>query len=189
MAVGASRKYPGVFSLVFLNFLVFGLDRVLGLPLDFLYLSTNRPRLYQWFSSLFCHGNYAHLSGNLFFLYVFGRLIEEEEGTAAIWISYLVCGIGANGFVLLLSGNEGVYLGASGAIYGLFMIAMLIKFRPRFVNLMEVLILFPFVTGYLRNEFTLLGSGDQVAHDAHLYGALVGVLLIALLHYLNRKAR
>lgn len=44
---------------------------------------------------LFCHGSWAHLSGNLFNLCVFGKMVEETEGTAGTIFVFLVCGVGA----------------------------------------------------------------------------------------------
>ena len=49
-------------------------------------------RWFQFVTNTFCHANYAHLSGNIFFLYIFSKLVEEEEGVAGVWFSYLVTG-------------------------------------------------------------------------------------------------
>ena len=50
----------------------------------------------------FCHADWQHLSGNLFLLYIFGRSVEDDEGGLAVWITYLVCALGApNAFLCL----------------------------------------------------------------------------------------
>ena len=46
--------------------------------------------------------------GNLFFLYVFGKLVEEEEGAFGVVASYLICGIGANIASMLLLHGPGL---------------------------------------------------------------------------------
>lgn len=50
---------------------------------------------FQFLTSAFCHGSWAHLRGNSFFLLIFGRIVEEEEGAFGLWASYLLCGLGA----------------------------------------------------------------------------------------------
>ena len=188
MADAITKRYYGVFSLVFLNFLAFLLFNILGLRFaGSLVLNHEHPQFHQFFTSLFCHINYMHLSGNLFFLYIFGRLIEEEEGLTGILLSFFVCGVGANLVDYIFAPKTGASLGASGAVFGLFTIALLIKFKPKFVNLMECLILIPFVLGYLGNEIAQLGKNDHIGHYAHLYGALCGVTLMIGLRLLKRR--
>ena len=64
--------------------------RRLHLPMmKSLYLNHLHPQWWQWITSIFCHANWAHLSGNIFFLYVFGKIVEEEEGFFGVWFSYL----------------------------------------------------------------------------------------------------
>jgi membrane associated rhomboid family serine protease len=75
-----------------------------------------------------------HLSSNLFFLYIFGKLVEEEGGIVGVWSSYLITGIGANivSYLLLPHSSRGAAVascGASGAVFGLFAISVLLKVR------------------------------------------------------------
>ncbi|KAH9768712.1 Rhomboid-like protein 11 [Citrus sinensis] len=55
-----------------------------------------------------------HLSSNLFFFYIFGKLVEEEEGNFILWLSYNFTGATANSVSCV---------GASGAVFGLFAIS------------------------------------------------------------------
>ena len=48
----------------------------------------------QFLTSAFCHHDFNHLSSNAFMLYVFGRIVEEEEGAPGVWGTYLVCALG-----------------------------------------------------------------------------------------------
>lgn len=56
-----------------------------------------------------------------------GKLVEEEEGNFALWFSYIVTGAGANLVSWLLLPRNSVSVGASGAVFGLFAISVLVK--------------------------------------------------------------
>ncbi len=173
-----NQKYNAVFALIIINLVMYGLDHVLHLNLNALYLHHHNPSWYQFITSLFCHAHWAHLSGNLFFLYIFGKLIEEEEGGWALIISYLVCGLGANLMSWLLNDSNVVALGASGAVFGLFTVSILIKLSFQWRNLLEILILGQFVISRMINETQMLTQDDNVNRIAHIGGAMVGVALI-----------
>ena len=178
------RAYDGVFALVAINIVLFLLDRVLNL--NFLYLNHARPQWYQFVTSLFLHANWAHISGNLFFLYIFGKLIEEEEGLVGVVLSYLVCGIGANVASVLLQPGNIVSLGASGAVFGLFAVSVLVRLSWHWRKILEVLILGQFVLERFFSELQRIGVNDGINRIAHVGGALVGVALIFGLQYWNR---
>jgi len=193
------RAYDGVFSLLFLNFLLFALDHWGGVAaVKSLYLNHARPAWWQFVTSTFCHANWAHLSSNIFFLYIFGKLVEEEEGTFGVWMSYVVTGVGANlaswlllpksvGGVLGIGGAATVSLGASGAVFGLFAVSVLVKLKFNWRRILEVIILGQFVVERFLSEAKMMaaaGSGvgaGNVNHIAHLGGAIAGVLLIFFL--------
>lgn len=67
-----------------------------------LYLNHAKPAWWQWVTHAVCHGSYGHLSGNLFNLYVFGRLVEETEGAFGVWFTFIVTAAGTPDFRLLL---------------------------------------------------------------------------------------
>jgi membrane associated rhomboid family serine protease len=56
-----------------------------------------------------------------------GKLVEEEEGNFALWMSYILTGAGANLISWLALPTSSVSLGASGAVFGLFTISVLVK--------------------------------------------------------------
>lgn len=58
---------------------------------------------------------------------VTGKLVEEEEGSFAVWLSYLFTGVGANLVSWLILPRTVVSVGASGAVFGLFAISVLVK--------------------------------------------------------------
>ena len=205
IARGARTSYDGVFALLFLNFALFACDHWAHMSfVKTLYLNHARPTWWQFATSTFCHANWAHLSSNIFFLYIFGKLIEEEEGAFGVWMSYLVTGIGANlaswfllpksvGGVLGIGGAATVSLGASGAVFGLFAVSVLVKLSWNWRRILEVVILGQFVVDRFLSEAKMIaaaGSGvgaGNVNHVAHLGGAIAGVLLIIFLQRMVPK--
>jgi|TARA_B100000405_G_scaffold150671_1_gene105377 membrane associated rhomboid family serine protease len=194
-ASAKSDEGNGVFLLLLINVALFVADQWLHVGfVKSLYLNHMHPRWWQFVTSIFCHANWAHLSSNIFFLYVFGKIVEEEEGAFGVWFSYLFTGIGAGlaSYIMLPKAAGGllgvgaaatVSLGASGAVFGLFAIGVLTKVRADFRKLLEAVILGQFVVERFLSEARMaaaaggIGAGG-VNHVAHLAGALVGVALI-----------
>ncbi|KAF6257841.1 rhomboid-like protease [Scenedesmus sp. NREL 46B-D3] len=183
----------GVFLLLLLNVVLFVLDHVLHIKgIQGLYLNHARPQWWQWITHAFCHANFSHLSMNLFNLCVFGKMVEETEGSLGLVLIYLLTAAGAAAAAVLLQpavvrGAVTVSLGASGAIFGLFAVSVLtrLSWDPR--KLLEGLILGNFVVRQVLQEAQAQAAGGlsigglQVGHIAHLGGALAGVLLVWLL--------
>lgn len=162
-------------------------------------LVPDRLHLYQLFTSMFIHGGWLHILGNMWFLWVFGRGIEDAIGHWRYLIFYLVCGVvSALANVLATPFSPVPTVGASGAIAGV-MGAYLIKFpRARIVTLVFILIFFTtldipaaflllywFAIQFL-NGFGSIGGGSQVAHGdvawfAHIGGFIAGMLLILVM--------
>ena len=192
------NEYNGVFALLFFNFLFFALDHWLQLPMmKMFYLNHVDPTWWQFVTCTFCHASWDHLSSNIFFLYIFGKLIEEEEGAFGVWCSYVATGTGASlaswlmlpksvGGVLGMGAAATVSLGASGAVFGLFAVSVLVKLKFEWKRILEVVVLGQFVMERFLNEAAMIGKvggvgAGGVNHVAHLAGALAGVVLIALL--------
>ena len=162
-------------------------------------LVPDRLHLYQLFTSMFIHGGWLHILGNMWFLWVFGRGVEDDIGHLPYLAFYLICGIvAALANVLATPYSPVPTVGASGAIAGV-MGAYLIRFpRARIVTL--VLIIFFFTTLDIPAAFLLLywfaiqflngfgsiGGGSQIAHGdiawfAHVGGFIAGMLLILVM--------
>lgn len=187
------KRVNGIFWILLLNIGIFLADHVfqVGLVKE-LYLYHSQPAWYQFITSTFCHFNWNHLSSNLFFLYIFGKLVEEEEGNFALWLSYILTGAGANLVSWLVLPRNAVSIGASGAVFGLFAISVLVKMSWDWRKILEVLILGQFVVEKVMEaaqaSASLGGSFrggsyamQNVNHIAHLSGALIGVVLIWML--------
>jgi membrane associated rhomboid family serine protease len=160
------------------------------------------PDRFHWsqlLTSMFIHGGFMHILGNMWFLWVFGKGIEDLLGHGRFLIFYLACGVVAAFTQILVNPSSPVpTVGASGAIAGV-MGGYLIKFpRARIVTLIFIFI---FITTVDLPAFVLLlywfaiqffsgfGSiadseawqGGGVAYFAHIGGFLAGMGLIFLL--------
>jgi membrane associated rhomboid family serine protease len=148
------------------------------------------------FTSMFLHGSWMHLIGNMWFLWVFGDNIEDSMGRVRYAIFYLVCGVAAAMTQVLLNPSSVIpMVGASGAISGV-MGAYLVLY-PR-VRVYALLILGFFFTSIALPAWTMLvywaaiqlvsgvfglfasESTGGVAFWAHVGGFLAGVVLIKL---------
>ena len=145
------------------------------------------------FTSMFLHGGWMHLLGNMLFLWVFGGAVEEALGHFQYLIFYLICGVGsALVHTLFNLGSKVPTVGASGAISGV-MGAFIVLFpKARVTTLIPALLLFFTVRipaflmlGYwfLMQFFSgvaSLGMADQggVAWWAHVGGFVLGALLV-----------
>ena len=143
------------------------------------------------FTSMFMHGGWMHLIGNMLYLWIFADNIEDDLGTLNFVIFYFVSGIGAAMSQVFVDINSQIpMIGASGAIGGV-LGAYLINYPNA-----KVLVLIPFgffsqllkiralyVLGFwfvlqFINSFFSSSSGGGVAYAAHIGGFITGVVLI-----------
>src|SRR6266404_4637293 len=162
--------------------------------------------LYTLFTSMFLHGGWLHLLGNMLFLWVFGRNVEDLIGSGPFLGFYLICGLAAGVLQVVTSPYSRVpTIGASGAVAGV-MGAYLIKFpRARIVTLVFIIV---FVTTveipawimlvwwFVIQLFSGLGSlantnysGGGIAWFAHVGGFVTGMLLIRAFPVKRRQWR
>lgn len=140
-------------------------------------------------TSLFVHGGWGHLFGNMIYLWVFGDDIEEALGPIRYLAFYLLCGVLAALVYVLLNLQQTTPLaGASGAISGV--LAAYLMIRPCakvsvFVLRVGVRVRAYWVIGgwVLLQLFMFAAAGpdDNVAYIAHLGGLAAGVGLLLLL--------
>jgi membrane associated rhomboid family serine protease len=147
-------------------------------------------------TSMFMHGGFAHLFGNMLFLWIFGDNLEHRMGKVKYLIFYLLCGLIASlahVFSTTAFGQNPYVpsLGASGAISGVLggylllhptrgvhviMFSFLVRTVPAFV---AIGLWFVF---QLINGLGMLGQGSQegggVAYAAHIGGFIAGLLLV-----------
>jgi membrane associated rhomboid family serine protease len=172
---------------------------------------------YQIFTHLFSHSPtmFAHILFNMFALWMFGRILENVWGPKRFLFFYLASGVGAAALHLamqyfrceqvwqsIVAGNPpspekilgaiSPALGASGAIMGLFA-----AFAFLFPNTELIFLFIPFPIKAKWMVLIMVGldlfggfsntSGDNVAHFAHLGGAITGFIIVFIWNKTNRK--
>ena len=156
-------------------------------------------RSFAWYtvvSSVFLHGGWFHLIGNMLFLWVFGNNIEDAMGPVRFVAFYLLCGILAGAAQIIVQpGSPVPMVGASGAISGI-MGAYLVLYPTARVHML--IVLFVFITRVTVPAWVMLlywvilqalgglptiagtATGGGVAFLAHLGGFFAGLLTIKL---------
>jgi len=164
------------------------------------------PHYYTVLTSMFMHGSWLHLIGNLVFLWVFGNNIEDAMGHVRFVVFYLTCGVAAAAAQIAIAPSSIVpMVGASGAISGVLGGYLLLYPRVRvhtliflgiFVTTVDlpayVLLGYWIVLQIIGGLPSLAGVGAEggVAFFAHIGGFLAGMLLIRLFarpEYLARR--
>lgn len=143
------------------------------------------------FTSMFMHGGWLHLIGNMLFLWIYGNNVEDYFGRIKFILFYLVSGLAAIGLYTLFGPHSNVPLvGASGAIAGVMGAYMVLHPQARVTVLMifffiqfiqvpaKVVLGIWFVYQVL---MSLAGGGGGVAWMAHVGGFVFGWVLLKLL--------
>jgi len=149
------------------------------------------------FSSLFLHGGWMHLIGNMLFLYIFGDNVEDRFGHFRYVIFYIVSGIcAALTQVLISPSSEIPMVGASGAIAGVLGAYVLLYPRARVYTLIPIFFFFQivelpaliflgiwFLMQFLSGLMSLgLGAdASGIAWWAHIGGFASGALMMPFL--------
>jgi len=149
--------------------------------------------IWQPVTYLFMHGGAFHLLINLFVLWMFGMAIETQWGGREFLRFYLICGVGAGIFnVILTPHSMAPIVGASGAVYGL-LVAFAMLYPDSVVYLY---FLFPVKAKHMAiaiGVITFLSAtgsgGSRVAHLAHLGGMLIGYIYLRWWWVLKVKAK
>src|SRR6266702_2449982 len=153
-------------------------------------------------TSMFMHGGWLHLLGNMWFLWVFGNNIEDSMGHTRFVVFYLLCGVAAAATQMLVdTGSRVPMVGASGAISGVMGAYIVLYPRVRVHTLITLGLFIPTVAlpAYVMLGYWFLvqlaagalshGEGG-VAFWAHVGGFVAGMVLIRLFtnpDYLGRR--
>ena len=188
------------YGIIAINVLVFILQFNLGIsnPMteeSFIYSFGFIPANFSFitiFTSMFLHGGFSHIMGNMWFLWVFGDNVEGVLGHAKYILFYILCGLAATISQLLINpGSTIPMVGASGAIAGVLGMYM-IRFPKANVHVFAFIIIFfttfripaLFVLGFwffnqLTNGLGSLGFNTTggVAWFAHIGGFIAGIML------------
>lgn len=143
------------------------------------------------FTSMFLHGGWMHLIGNMLYLWIFGDNVEDVMGHGRFVVFYLLCGIVAL-LANALPDTQSVVpmIGASGAISGVLGAYLLLYPRARvlvaipfgfFIHTTRLPAAWVLIFWFALQIFNTWLAGDQqggVAWGAHIGGFLAGMVLI-----------
>jgi rhomboid family protein len=144
-------------------------------------------------TSMFLHGGWMHLGGNMLYLWIFGDNLEKVMGNARFLVFYLACGIAAGLAHILFSGASNVpTVGASGAISGVLGGYLVLFPRNRvrvltrggIVALPAIAVLGFWIVIQLINGLGSLAVRTEtggVAYMAHIGGFIAGIVLVKLM--------
>ncbi|HUJ72757.1 MAG TPA: rhomboid family intramembrane serine protease [Verrucomicrobiae bacterium] len=147
------------------------------------------------FTSMFLHGGWLHIIGNMWYLWIFGRNVEDAVGHFAFVVFYLLCGIAAAAAQVAISPDSTVpMIGASGAISGVLGAYLVLLPRARVLVLFPIwifwrifyvpamLMLVLWFAMQLLSGLAVRGMdvNGGVAFWAHVGGFIAGMLLIPL---------
>jgi membrane associated rhomboid family serine protease len=195
---------PIIKNLLIINGLVFLAQNTFAGPTssfsfeDYFALHAWQSDLYkpwQLITHMFLHGDFSHILGNMFALWMFGSILENVWGPKRFLLFYMLCGVGAaiihlailsyqlvpltNQYDRLLNSAT---LGASGAVFGI-LIAFVYLFPNTYIY---IYFLFPVKAKWLGIAYFSFelykgiqnSAGDNVARWAHVGGALIGFILV-----------
>lgn len=144
------------------------------------------------FSSMFMHGSWGHIFGNMLYLIIFGDQIEDRLGHLRFLMFYLVCGIAASLAHIAIDPSSTIpCLGASGAIAGVLGAywvthphnrVKVIWFRPlQLTHIPASVVLGGWIVIQLVSQISVIGQNSGVAYMAHIGGFAAGFLLIKVM--------
>jgi len=147
-------------------------------------------------TSMFLHGSWSHILGNMLYLWIFGDNVEDRCGHGRFVVFYLLCGFAAGAGQILMNpdsmiptiGASGAIAGIMGAYFVLYPHSRVLTFIPfPLFNIVEVPAIFLLGFWFLMQLFnagtvaaTAGTSGGGVAFAAHIVGFVFGVAGIFL---------
>jgi membrane associated rhomboid family serine protease len=161
-----------------------------------------RPNWLTPLTSMFLHGGWFHIIGNMWFLWVFGDNVEDAMGPLRFVVFYVLCGLGAVASQVLITPTSPVpMVGASGAIGGVMgayallyprVPVHLLVFLGFYVDRIAVpafmMLGYWFLLQILGAIPSLGGEGGGVAFFAHVGGFLTGIALVTVFRQRERVA-
>lgn len=195
------------YGLIGLNVLIFAAMSVVDVATaerirEPLMIWPGQPRVFQFVTYQFLHGDIYHLGGNMLFLWVFGNSVNSKMGNAVYAMFYLACGVFA-GIGFLLTGHDNPCLGASGAIaavttaylvlyprsevmvlYWLFIYVGVASINATWLIIGKMILWDNFIAMRIQG-----GGVTNVAYSAHIVGYIFGFTLSLLMLRLRALPR
>ncbi|GEL78766.1 rhomboid family intramembrane serine protease [Tenuibacillus multivorans] len=175
------RWYPIISTIVAIHLILYIFTEFIPIPLfiDIRFLMVGQNLLIEsgeyWrlLTPIFVHGGLMHVLFNSFSLVLFGPALEHLLGKVKFILAYLIMGILPNVAYLFLGNPMAEYVGASGAIYGLFGLYAYMMFARKDLidsqsrQIVTVFIIIGFLTSF----------GPHINYIAHIFGFISGVAL------------
>lgn len=144
------------------------------------------------FTSMFVHGGFFHVAGNMLYLWIFGNNVEDAMGRARFILFYLLSGLAAAFTQVMAGPNSSIpMVGASGAVSGILGAYLLLYPHARVLTLITlgwfwrlveipalIVLGFWIVVQVLNGLWTFSSQGGGVAWFAHIGGFAAGMLLL-----------
>ncbi len=214
-----SRRVPVVtWGLIGVNVLVFLYELMLGSRVDRFFMRWGAVPAYitdpmdhplaavTLFTSMFLHGGWAHLIGNMLYLWIFGDNVEDALGRVGYTLFYLAAGIAAGVAQVIIAPSSTVPgVGASGAIAGVLAVYMVLfpaapvrvlvpgYFMMRIARVPSLIVLGFWFVLQLFNGFLSLGTMSVatggVAWFAHIGGFVSGLAVGLLVRVLTGRGQ
>jgi len=150
-------------------------------------------------SSMFLHGGWLHLLGNMLFLWIFGNNVEDRFGRLKFLLFYLFCGyVAAYGFALANPDALQPLVGASGAVSGVLGAYLVLFPSARVWSLVPILFFIPlrlpawlvlgmwFVLQWVYSAGYAMSEAGSVAYLAHVIGFGIGALIAIPVRLMSR---
>jgi membrane associated rhomboid family serine protease len=204
-----SRTTPFVtVTIIVLNVLIFLYQWILPpyVQREFVQTFALIPADFSWltvFSSMFLHGGWGHILGNMLYLWIFGDNVEDRMGHGRFVAFYFLCGIAAALAQTAIDPSSQIpMVGASGAIAGVLGAYLIMFPHSRVLTLIPLFIIWEVVEipaiivlglWFVVQLFSGLGSlaatqqGGGVAFWAHIAGFVTGMALIPLFRRPERQ--
>ena len=143
-------------------------------------------------TSMFLHGGWLHLGGNMLYLWIFGDNVEDAMGRIRFILFYLLCGVAAALAQAAINPSSSIpMVGASGGIAGVLGAYLVLHPKAAVRCLLVIIVFFRFINlpawlvlgGWIGLQFAAApqafqGTGGGVAYMAHIGGFVAGVALI-----------
>ena len=204
-----SRTTPYVtIAIIAVNALAFMLELSAPDIQDFVFAYGLIPAEFSWvtlFTSMFLHGGWLHIIGNMWFLWIFGDNVEDRMGHGRFVVFYLLCGIAAAlAQTMMAPGSEIPMVGASGAIAGVMGAYFVLYPRSRIVTLVPLFVfmqimevpailflgiwfLMQFISGVGTVTTLAAREAGGVAFWAHVAGFVTGVAAVLVFRRPERQ--
>lgn len=213
-----SKRIPFInYLLIFFNVVVFAFEIKAGARLDLMIkkyafyanelyyllsgISYSLDPIKKIFTSMFMHGGFSHILGNMLYLYIFGDNVEDRVGHVMYLFLYLLFGVIATFIQFLFAPLSNVpMIGASGAVSGVMGTYFIFYPRARIITLLPIFIFiqfievpaffflfFWFILQFLYGS--LAGGVVGVAWWAHIGGFVAGVAFAVIFKLFFRGLR